>query len=197
MRDTRRHHPYLVAERDRAGWATRTVDAAWQAKRGTKGQMAGHWFGATQWALPTADHYEWLRRLFNADGGDYLRREYDDLRREYDDLRRPFTVTADVPYTDVWTYPTVPPARKGTRRHPCEKPVDMMRHIIRTSSRPGDLVLDCFLGSGATAIAARDLGRRFIGCDMDPAWIEHTERRLAEQDAMPQQMTLDADGVAA
>ena len=199
---------YLVAERDRSG----TTNKAIADELGVSPTMVQqHYMSHSQWGLPTRAAYEGIQRAMNRHGGDYLRREYEDLRREYEDLRReyedlrreyedlrrPFTVTADVPYTDVWTYPTVPPARKGSRRHPCEKPVDMMRHIIRTSSRPGDLVLDCFLGSGATAIAARDLGRRFIGCDMDPAWIEHTERRLAEQDAMPQQMTLDADGVAA
>jgi len=204
---------YFVTERDLAGWTTAKVTQAWTASRGVKkSDMGDHWFGVTQWALPTAEHYAWLRDLFNATGGDYLRREYEDLRREYEDLRReyedlrreyedlrreyedlrrPFSVTADVPYTDVWTYPTVPPGRKGERRHPCAKPLAMMRHIVNTSSRPGDVVLDCFLGSGTTAVAARELGRQFIGCDMDPGWIEHTRRRLdAVQDA-PQQLTLD------
>jgi adenine-specific DNA-methyltransferase len=183
---------YLIDERNAAGLTTQDVVVAWETSRNVKrSNMAYHWF-STQWAIPTAEHYDWLQRLFNADGGDFLRREYDDLRREYDDLRRPFTVTADVPCTDVWTYPTVPPARKGARRHPCAKPLDMMRHIVATSSRPGDVVLDCFLGSGATAVAARDLGRQFIGCDMDPSWVEHTRQRLAEADTAPQQMTLDA-----
>jgi DNA modification methylase len=67
----------------------------------------------------------------------------------------------------------------------------MMRHIVATSSRPGDVVLDCFLGSGTTAVAARDLGRQFIGCDMDPTWVEHTRLRLAECDTLPQQLTID------
>ena len=173
----------LVAERDRAGVTNREVDRA----LGTNG-MAGHYFGASQWALPTAEHYATMRAFMNADGGDYLRREYDylrreyeDLRREYEDLRRPFTVTADVPYTDVWTFPTVPP---GKGRHPCAKPPAMMRHIVATSSRPGDLVLDCFVGSGATALAAMELGRRFVGCDMDPWWVEVTKLRCG-QGALP------------
>jgi adenine-specific DNA-methyltransferase len=171
---------YLVGERDRAGVTNRQVDE-WL---GTAG-MAGHYFGASQWVLPTEPAYAKLRALFNQSGGDHLRREYEDLRREYEDLRReyedlrrPFAVSADVPYTDVWTYPTVPPARRGERRHPCAKPLDMMRHIVATSSRPGDVVLDCFLGSGTTAVAAQQLDRSFIGCDLDPAWVARTERRL-------------------
>jgi adenine-specific DNA-methyltransferase len=174
---------YLDGERHRAGITVRQVAEAYQRVTGSRTVtgMAGHWFQVSQWCLPTADNYRWLRQLFNANGGDYLRREYDDLRREYDDLRRPFSVTADVPYTDVWTYPTVPPSKPGTRRHPCAKPVDMMRHIINTSSRPGDMVLDCFLGGGATAVAAHQLGRRFIGCDMDDGWITETLRRLGAE----------------
>jgi len=167
---------YLIGERDAAGITNRQVDAA----LGTNG-MAGHYFGASQWSLPTERHYLAMRELFNADGGGHLRREYEDLRREYEDLRRPFTVSADVPYTDVWTYPTVPPARKGGHRHPCAKPIDMMRHIVATSSRPGDTVLDCFLGGAATMRAAMDLGRDFIGCDSDPRWVDLALRSIDER----------------
>jgi adenine-specific DNA-methyltransferase len=190
---------YLVAELKASGASKIDINVACGFSASPGGMASRKYFSGSQWCLPTREHYATMRRLFNADGGDFLRREYDDLRREYDDLRReyddlrrPFTVTADVPYTDVWTYPTVPPARKGGRRHPCAKPLDMMRHIVNTSSRPGDTVLDCFLGSGSTAVAARDLGRQFIGCDMDPSWVEHTRQRLAEVDTAPQQMTLDA-----
>ena len=157
---------YLITERDAAGITNRQVDSA----LGTNG-MAGHYFNASQWSLPTAPHYATMQRLFNTNGTDHL-------RREYDDLRRPFAVTADVPYTDVWTYPTVPSARRGEVRHPCTKPLEMMEHIIATSSRPGDVVLDCFLGSGSTAVAARNLGRNFIGCDMDELWVQRTRQRL-------------------
>jgi adenine-specific DNA-methyltransferase len=186
---------YLVGELKRSGVSKIAVNVACGFSASPGGMASRHYFSGSQWCLPTAEHYAAMRQLFNANGGDYLRREYDDLRREYDDLRReyddlrreyddlrrPFNVTADVPYTDVWTYPTVPPSKPGTRRHPCAKPVDMMRHIINTSSRPGDMVLDCFLGGGATAVAAHQLGRRFIGCDMDDGWITETLRRLGAE----------------
>ena len=64
------------------------IDEAFRAKSGSRaGGMAGHWFGRSQWELPTAANYQWLRELF---AGDYLRREYEDLRREYEDLRREY-----------------------------------------------------------------------------------------------------------
>jgi adenine-specific DNA-methyltransferase len=160
---------YLVAERDRAGFTNRQVDE----HLGTCG-MAGHYFGASQWALPTQDAYEKIRALLNRDGGEYLRREYEylrreyeDLRREYEDLRRPFVAPTDAHRADVWVFDGTP---AETGRHPCEKPVDLMEHIIRTSTRPGAVVLDPFAGSGSTGVACRNLGRDFIGIEKDPKW---------------------------
>ena len=153
---------YLDGERQRAGITPRQVNEY------TKTQMAGHWFTRVQWALPTAKHYAAIRDLLDSTGGQYL-------RREYEDLRRPFSVTADVPYTDVWTFPTVQ-HYKG--KHPCEKPLAMMEHIIRASTRPGAVVLDCFAGSGATGEACLSLGREFIGIEKDPAYADQARRRL-------------------
>jgi adenine-specific DNA-methyltransferase len=184
---------YLETERVRAGITNRQVDQA----LGTKG-MAGHYFGASQWSLPTESAYLIMQELFNANGGEYLRRDYEELRRDYEELRRdyeelrrdyeelrrdyeelrrPFTVSVEVPFTDVWTYQTEPPAT-GKLRHPCEKPTDMMRHIINSSTREGNLVLDCFAGSGTTAIAALSTSRQFIGCDAAPKWAEYANNRI-------------------
>ena len=139
--------------------------------------LPSHWFTRSQWMLPTREAYEKLRAGFSRldHGGDYLRREYDDLRREYDDLRRPFRVTPDVPYTDVWSFATVQ-AYPG--KHPAEKPIDLMKHIIRTSSRPGATVLDSCMWSGTTGKAAQELGRDFIGIEKSPVWFERARTRI-------------------
>lgn len=175
---------YLDGERERAGLDRAACDAA------CGNQMSGHYFSSVQWALPTAKNYDKLRA---AAPGFFLRpwtdlkREHDWLRERYDrereaieDLRRPFTVSAEVPYTDVWTYPTVQ-AYPG--KHPCEKPPEMALDIVRASSRPGGLTLDLFGGSFVFSAAPVALGRRAIACDMDPAWCEvGRERcRLAEE----------------
>ncbi len=62
-------------------------------------------------------------------------------------------------------------------KHPCEKPEAMMEHVIETSSRPGDLVLDCVSGSGAFPAVAVRMGRRVLACDADEAWADATRRR--------------------
>jgi len=53
------------------------------------------------------------------------------------------------------------------KKHPTEKPVELMRVMIENSTHYGQVVLDPFAGSGSTLIAARESGRRFIGCELD------------------------------
>ena len=168
---------YLAGEWERAGLTKGDAEVA------TGTQMAGHWFSRSQWALPTAKHYATLQARANNGGGDCMRREYEDLRREYEDLRRPFSVTAEVPYTDVWGFPTV---QTYAGKHPCEKPLALMDHIVTSSTRPGAVVLDCFMGSGSTGVACVRNGREFIGVEIDPKWcaIARTRMALAEAPTM-------------
>jgi site-specific DNA-methyltransferase (adenine-specific) len=161
---------------EQSGLTRRLVDDACRTSNVTQ-----YWFLERNYQIPTPDKYAILQRLaphaFTREYED-LRREYEDLRREYEDLRRPFAVSADVPYTDVWNFPTVA-AYPG--KHPCEKPLAMMQHIIRTSSRPGAFVLDPFMGSGATLCAARSLGRRAVGVEIEERYCEIAARRLQQQ----------------
>lgn len=62
--------------------------------------------------------------------------------------------------------------------HLTPKPVDLIERIVKASSNPGDLVLDCFMGSGTTAIAARKNSRDFVGCEIDPGYITLARDRL-------------------
>lgn len=169
---------YLDGERERAGVSRVECNSScgFVAKPG--GMASRHYFSPSQFWLPTPAHYDRLRARFNAEpGGPYLTRSYEDLRRQYEDLRRPFTVSADVPYTDVWEYETV---QRYDGKHPCEKPWQMGLDIVSASSRPGDVVLDVFAGSGTFPAAAVALGRRVIACDMDPHWSAFTERRIVK-----------------
>jgi site-specific DNA-methyltransferase (adenine-specific) len=63
--------------------------------------------------------------------------------------------------------------------HPTQKPEKLLAKIILASSHPGDLVLDPFLGSGATSVAAKKLGRRYVGIEIDEAYCCLAEKRLA------------------
>jgi site-specific DNA-methyltransferase (adenine-specific) len=164
---------YLDGERERAGFSVQQVEEGLMRSDSGRKTGANHWFAQVQYQLPTRPCYEWLRAFL---GEGFLLRNYEDLRREYEDLRRPFSVTPDVPYTDVWTFPTVG-HYKG--KHPCEKPLTMMEHIIRTSTRPGAVVLDCFAGSGSTGLACHNLGRSFIGIEREAEYVELARARIA------------------
>ncbi len=78
--------------------------------------------------------------------------------------------------TNVWDYASVNSMR-GSRRedlalHPTVKPTGLVADALRDVTRHGDLVLDTFLGSGTTLIAAERIGRRFRGIDIDPAYVD-------------------------
>ena len=122
---------------------------------------------------------DYLRTDYEALRTDYeaLRTDYEALRTDYEALRRPFTVSARVPYTDVWDFTTV---QAAPGKHPCEKPLPLLRHIIEASSRPGDTVLDCCMGSGSTLDAARQCGRQAIGIEQDAQWYQQAVRRLSQ-----------------
>jgi len=181
---------YLAGERDRAGIANADINAAWCEWKGVNStSQTQKWFSNSCFNPPTREAYQWLRETFSRlnHGGEYLRREYEDLRREYEDLRRPFNVTADVPYTDVWTFPTV---QSYPGKHPAEKPQPLLRHIIAASSKPGAVILDAFAGSGSTGTAAVDMGREFIGIDRDGHWAEYARQRIAKAAEQARQLEL-------
>jgi site-specific DNA-methyltransferase (adenine-specific) len=66
-----------------------------------------------------------------------------------------------------------------TGLHPTQKPVQLMQSLIELASKPGQIVLDPFAGSGTTLVAARNLRRHFIGYEIDPTYIEICRTRLA------------------
>lgn len=179
---------YFRLARSSLGVSAKAINEA------TGRQMSSHWFSESQWQLPNAEQYAVLQTLFSRIAAEKhqqgilskphhdlveeyqtLNRQYSELSLEYESLRRPFAVTADVPYTDVWTFPSVV---FYPGKHPCEKPADLMEHIIRSSSRPGDVVADFFMGSGATLKAALKLGRVGIGVELEEERFNQTVEEI-------------------
>ncbi len=65
-------------------------------------------------------------------------------------------------------------------RHPAIYPTSVVREFLRLLTRPGDVVIDPFMGSGSTALACRQLDRRYLGCDINPAYCAEAEARIAQ-----------------
>lgn len=80
-------------------------------------------------------------------------------------------VAAPIPDVLPWAY-------TGNRLHPTQKPLEALTPLIETLSRPGELVLDPFAGSGSTLVAARNAGRRWLGIELDERHAVTARRRL-------------------
>ncbi|WP_206107884.1 DNA methyltransferase [Paludisphaera rhizosphaerae] len=101
---------------------------------------------------------------------------------ERDENGRPVPAGAKrgVPLSDVWDLPHLNPKARERTGYPTQKPLVLLERIIALASRPGDLVLDPFCGSGTTLVAAVSLGRRAVGIDVSERAVELTRSRLKE-----------------
>ena len=97
-----------------------------------------------------------------------------------------------VPYNDGYELKGkyyISPANKGDKdmfNHPTIKPLPLVkRHLLHTT-QPHDIVLDCFMGSGTTAVACQEIGRQFIGFEIEPKWCKVANDRLNKVDAYGQ-----------
>lgn len=119
-------------------------------------------------AMITEEHYLKLRKWLNRD------KEYKFLRKEYEDLR--FTFNNQKNHHSVWNYEIA--SKLG---HVTPKPLDMIKNILLHSSKEGAIVLDCFMGSGTTALACQQTNRKFIGFETSKEYIELANSRLSQQ----------------
>src|SRR5437868_55645 len=97
----------------------------------------------------------------------------------------------DVQVRSDWTIPLCTGEERlkmpdGKKLHPTQKPEALLARILLAASRPGDLVLDPFLGSGTTGAVAKRLDRRFIGIDREKAYARAAQARIAATEVLPE-----------
>jgi len=137
-----------------------------------------------RWSLQLQDAFQFEQAIVWDKGpigmGWHYRRSYEfvlvaqrpgDKARWYDDSGRVENILRPGDYGVRKIIP-------GAKQHPTEKPPELAAHFIRLHTKPGDTVLDPFMGSGSTGVAALQLGRNFIGIELDPRWIKHAAKRL-------------------
>ena len=180
-------------ELERLGVTEKQIAAKYTEVTGKKPHMLCHYFKNSQFAIPTERIY---KSVYEPLGFEYrggckgLRQEYEGLRQEYKGLRQEYkglrhTHHCDAEHCNIWHEPMVP---TSGRLHTCQKPIKILRRLIRVSSNPGEMVLDCFMGSGSTGVAALLEGRDFIGIEKDPGyytkaqeWIEQTRADIEQR----------------
>ena len=171
---------YLAAEMEKCGGPKN-----WKAALGNK--MGGHYFTKSQWCFPTEEAYKKLQAFGKGNAfkrehdafkreHDELKREHDELKREHDELKQEFYATRAYfdnthdNMTDVWSFPRV--TGEERHEHATPKPVEMMARAIKSSTQDGGLLVEPFLGSGSTLIAAEQLGRKCYGMEISPAYCD-------------------------
>ncbi len=127
--------------------------------------------------IPSKAQYEKLKAVLSEAGVPDL--------PEYEDVIRPFNVNKDIEFTDVWSFKNV---RQYKGKHPAEKPLDLLEHAIKATTYEGDIVLDCFAGSGSTGVAALHLGRKAVLFEIDLAWCSYGRNCLRQQPAVKQSL---------
>jgi site-specific DNA-methyltransferase (adenine-specific) len=162
---------YLKDEFERAGVTRKQISELFPSKTGGLTGCVSNWLNGDN--VITKEQYLKIKEFL---GGKYLRREYEELRREYEELRRVWN--NDMKALDVLDYPI---CNDKSRFHPTQKPLNLISYLIQRSSNENDLVLDCFSGSGTTAIACHRLKRRFICIEKDKDYYEASVKRLEEE----------------
>jgi modification methylase len=122
-----------------------------------------------------ANAHETLIWATKSRGGKRYTFNYDALKMANDDVQ----MRSD------WTLPLCTGAERlkdanGDKAHPTQKPEALLHRVILASTKPGDLILDPFFGTGTTGAAAKRLGRRFIGLEQDEKYVKLAKARIAK-----------------
>jgi site-specific DNA-methyltransferase (adenine-specific) len=92
------------------------------------------------------------------------------------DLINSLDPTAQI--SSVWRIPAVPKREKRHGYHPTQKPLRLVRRALVASTREGELIFDPFCGSGTTGVGAKELGRFFVGAELEEEFCELAARRI-------------------
>lgn len=167
---------FIQDTRVAAGLARHEVDSACAPSRKPTGLCYRWEEGA---CLPTLEQFiNFLRLCGDKRTDEALRSQDEALRSQYEALRRPFNLDDTLPRFDLWTYRTVSPFEC---KHPCEKPIKMVSDMIQAATRENALILDPFMGSGTTLVAAKQLGRKAIGIEISREYCDIAIQRLQQE----------------
>lgn len=176
--------PYLVRYKDRSGRTVRNddtpgvLDAFVDVYRVLKtNSLCVSFYG---WNRVDLFFDAWKRAGFRPVGHVVFSKSYASARRYVQYAHESAYVLAKgtpaMPKEPLWD---VQPWRySGNRSHPTEKAVETLRPIVQAFTRPGDIVLDPFAGSGSSLVAAALLGRRFLGIEVEPTFCAMARQRL-------------------
>ena len=159
---------YLEAEIKKLNQSDKVIAHALGYK---DGRTVNHWWSKSQFALPTRENYEALRKYGKSVLKDYdfLKKDYDELKKDFYEGRSYFDNTHDN-QNNVWHFDR---AGKTERvGHSTPKPIALCSRAIKSSSREDEIVLDLFGGGGSTLMACEQLNRKCFMMELEPQWVD-------------------------
>jgi len=170
-------------ELKRLGITPKDIARKYTEVTGKKPYMLRHYFQNSQFEIPTREVYDsvYVPLGFSFPGqAEALRQEYEALRQEYEAQRQEYEAQrnlhrVDFKHCNIWHMSALSSAK---RFHTCQKPVPLLRRLIRVSCPDGGVVLDPFMGSGSTGVACVQTGRKFIGVELDIHFFDVAKNRL-------------------
>jgi len=163
---------YLVGEAEKVGLTPQKL------KEICGVGMWSHWFGKSQFAFITEEHYKELQDYYSKKEYDAFKKEYDELKKEYYSTRAYFDNTHETYMTQVWRFDRAgKEERESAGGHATPKPIALCARAIKSSSREGEIVLDVFGGSGSTLIACEQLNRTCYMMEIAPVYCDVIVKR--------------------
>ena len=161
---------YFIEERNRMGWKNKDVIKI------TGKTSATHYFTESQFQIPTKEHYLKLQKASN---GKAFTRDFDENKKEansiLDEMKKSRAYFNNIHdnMNNVWSIQrTSQKERETVGGHVTPKPLEICERVIKSSSEKNEIILDFFLGSGSTLIAAEKLKRRCYGMELDTKYCD-------------------------
>ena len=146
-----------------------------------------HYWAKSQWEFPTLQSYQKIKNYCIDNNINAFQKEYDELKKEYDELKKEYYSTRAYfnnthdNFNNVWKFERH--IRRGDEGgHATPKPIPLCERAIKSSCPDGGLVLDFFLGSGSTMVAAHQLKRKCYGMELDPKYCQVIVDRMIKLD---------------
>jgi len=160
---------YLIDEKEKSKLTLTDLNEILTGKRKSD-LIAKRYFGTSQWELPTKEMYLKLQTT------GYWQKEYEELRKEYEELRRPFANYFKL--QEIFRFSNEAVKTGAKYDHDTVKPETLTRALIMTCSRPNDLVVVPFAGSGTECAMAVKEGRKTIGFEITEKYAKMSNDRV-------------------
>jgi len=151
------------------------------------GRTVNHWWSKSQWSMPTEGNYKSLREYAKSKNIDAFQKEYEEIKKEYEEIKKEYYSTRAYfnnthdNFNNVWKFERH--LRQGDEGgHATPKPIPLCERAIKSSCPDKGLVLDMFLGSGSTMVAAHQLKRKCYGMELDPKYCQVIVDRMKKLD---------------